>query len=96
MLKKEHIKQASIEKVTKFTDELYTDVMNHINESSGYLNDTEQVMSTTILGNRILNACIETIGEESVKLIMEHFKSTKEKEYEREKDNQKEWSNRII
>lgn len=97
MLKKEHVKQASIEKVIKFTDEMFTQVMNQINESTGYLNDTEKVMCAVLLGDTISNACKNTIGSESVQIIFEHFTSEKEKiENERKNDNQKEWGIRSI
>lgn len=89
MLKKEHIKQASVEKVAKFTGEIFTQVMNQINESTGYLNDTEKVMCAVLLGDTISCACKDTIGSESVKNIFEHFASEKEKlENERKNDNQ--------
>lgn len=91
MLKQEHVKQASTEKVTKFTSEMVTQIFKHIDESGGYLNDTEQVMCAVLLGNTISSACEDTIGNESVKIIMEHITSTKEKTYERKEDNQKKW-----
>lgn len=89
MLKKEHIKQASVEKVAKFTDEMFTQVMNQINESTGYLNDIEKVICAVLLGDIISGACKDIIGSESVNIIFEHFASEKEKmENARKNDNQ--------
>ena len=81
MLGKEHIRQASTEKVAKFTDEVFVLVMKHINESSGYLNDTEMVMSAILLSDKVISACENIIGEEGVTMILEHLSSTKEKDY---------------
>lgn len=97
MLGKGHVKQASVEKVAKFTEEIFVQVMKQINESTGYLNDTEQVMCAVILGNAISSACKDVIGGESVKIILEHFASEKEKlENERKDDNQEKWGVRSI
>lgn len=97
MLKKEHIKQASVEKVAKFTGVLYSQIMNQINESTGYLNDTEKIMCAVLLGDTISGACEEIIGSESVEVIFEHYASEKEKlDNERKNDNQKERGIRSI
>lgn len=97
MLRKEHVKQASVEKVAKFTEEVFMQIMQNINESTGYLNDTEQVMCAVILGNAISDACKDVIGSESVEIILEHFTSEKEKlNYERQNDNQEKRGIRII
>lgn len=92
MLKKEHVKQASVEKVAKFTHEIFTHIMQSIHESTGYLNDTEQVMCAVMLGDAISTACENVIGEEGVNLILEHFASEKEKlDNERKNDNKEKW-----
>lgn len=92
MLEKGHLKQASVEKVAKFTDEMFMKVMNQINESTGYLNDTEKVMCAVLLGSTISDACKDIIGKEGLEIIFEHFASEKEKlENERKDDNQEKW-----
>lgn len=92
MLKIEHIKQASTEKVARFTTEIFGEVMRVVDEQTGYLNDTEKVMSTVLLSNMMFSACKDIISEDGVNLIMEHLASTKEKnKYEGTKNNQKKW-----
>ena len=87
MLKKEHIRQASSEKVYKFTREMFTQAIKTIDESEGYLNDTEQVMCVVLLGDILFGTCKETIGEKSVELILEHLANVKEKNNERNENN---------
>ena len=87
MLKKEHIRQASSEKVYQFTREMFTQAIKTIDESEGYLNDTEQVMCVVLLGDILFGTCKETIGEKSVELILEHLAITKEKNNERNENN---------
>lgn len=87
MLKKEHIRQASSEKVYKFTREIFEQVIKTVNESEGYLNDTEQVMCVLLLGDILFETCNEVLGEKSVELILEHLRDKKEKNNERDKDN---------
>ena len=87
MLKKEHIRQASSEKVYKFTREMFEQAIKTIDESKGYLNDTEQVMCVVLLGEVLFGTCRETIGEESVELILEHLANVKEKNNERNENN---------
>lgn len=87
MLKREHIRQASSEKVYKFTREMFEQVKKTVNESEGYLNDTEQVMCVLLLGDILLETCNEVLGEKSVELILEHLRDKKEKNNERDKDN---------
>lgn len=92
MLKKEHLKQVSVEKVIKIANELGTQVLSAIDEQTGYLNDIEKVTSAVLISNMILDACKDTTGENSVDLIMKHIASTKEKSnYERNEGNQKKW-----
>ena len=92
MLRQEHVKQASTEKVMRFTAEVFAEVMNLINEQTGYLNDTEKVMSAVLLSNMMFSACKDIINEDGVSLIIEHLASTKEKnKYEGTKNNQKKW-----
>ena len=97
MLKKEHLKQASVEKIARFNRELSTEIINTISEQSGYLNETEKIMSMILVGNTLIGACEEIIGEECVNLILEHIKNVKEKnKNEGTKNNQEEWRSRNI
>ena len=61
---------------------MFTQAIKTIDESEGYLNDTEQVMCVVLLGDVLFGTCRETIGEESVKLILEHLANVKEKNNE--------------
>lgn len=88
MLKKEHIKQASSEKVIKFTKEVFAQVINKIEESDGYLNDTEKVMTLVLLGGVIYDSSSEVIGNEGVNLILDYIEDVKENSYgKRNEDN---------
>lgn len=88
MLKKEHIKQASSEKVIKFTKEVFAQVINKIEESDGYLNDTEKVMTLVLLGSVIYDSSSEVIGSEGVNLILDYIEDIKENSYgKRNEDN---------
>lgn len=87
MLKPEHIRQVSTEKIYAFTKELYTQTMKVIDESNGYLNDTEQVMSVILLSKIIYESGEEVLGSESVGYILEHLNKHKGEKNERENDN---------
>ena len=88
MLKKEHIKQASSEKVISITKETFTRVINTIEESDGYLNDIEKVACLVLLSKVIYDSSCENIGIEGVELILETIGYNKEKDNgERSKDN---------
>ena len=63
MLKKEHIRQASSEKVVGFTKETFARLIKTIDESDGYLNDIEKVASLVLLSKVIYDSICETIGE---------------------------------
>ena len=80
MLKKEHIRQVSSEKVVGFTKETFARLIKTIDESDGYLNDIEKVASLVLLSKVIYDSGCETIGEEGVELILESVKYTKEKD----------------
>lgn len=88
MLKKEHIKQASSEKVIKFTKEVFAQAINKIEESDGYLNDTEKIMTLVLLGSVIYDSSSEVIGSEGVNLILDYIEDIKENSYgKRNEDN---------
>ena len=88
MLKKEHIRQASSEKVVSFTKETFARLIKTIDESDGYLNDIEKVASLVLLSKVIYDSSCETIGEEGVELILESIEYTKEKDDgQRKEDN---------
>ena len=92
MLRQEHVKQASTEKVMRFTAEVFAEVMNLINEQTGYLNDTEKTMCAVLLSDMMFSACEEIINKEGINLIRENLTSAKEKnKNEGTKNNQKKW-----
>lgn len=97
MLQKEHMKQASVKKITKFTEEVYTEVMEKINQSTGYLNDTEKVMCAVLLSDSIYNACNDILGDAGIEVILEYVAQEKEKlQDDRKNDNQKRWDGRTV
>lgn len=70
MVEEKHIKQVSIEKVDKYVSDLYKEILQNINLTTNYFNDLEQAVVTVILGNKILEVCKESLGEENVQRIL--------------------------
>ena len=66
MLKKEHLKQVSHEKVVRFTAKVFTETLLKVNEQTGYLNETEKVVSAVLLGDMLIDACENIIDEKGV------------------------------
>ena len=79
MLEKKHIRQVSIEKIDKYVSDLYQEILQNIKMTENYFNDIEQTMTMIILGNKILEVCKESLGQNEVQLILETVEQERSK-----------------
>lgn len=65
-----HIRQASVEKAQKFSEELANVVLAYTRTSASHLNEMEKIMAVTFVADEITRRNKNNLGDEVFKMIM--------------------------
>ncbi|GAA0093008.1 hypothetical protein UT300009_30380 [Paraclostridium bifermentans] len=68
-INQEHIRQASVEKAKKFSEELANVVFAYTSTSASHLNEMEKIMAVTFVADEIAKRNKENLGEDVLKMI---------------------------